>query len=150
MINVDFKILPFNENHIKEIYEIEKLCFATPWDIASLEGELNNAFAKYYVAVYNDKVIGYAGIWNIIDEGHITNIAVHPDYQDQGVGDCLLDNLIKACKERNVLSLTLEVRKSNIKAQKLYEKHGFIVEGVRKKYYSDNDEDALIMWKYNI
>lgn len=150
MINVDFKILPFNESHIKEIYEIEKLSFATPWDIASLEGELNNTFAKYYVAVSDDKVIGYAGIWNIIDEGHITNIAVHPDYRNLGVGNRLLDTLIKACKERNIFSLTLEVRKSNIKAQRLYEKHGFIVEGVRKKYYSDNDEDALIMWKHNL
>lgn len=148
--NLDFKIIPFDETHIDEIFEIEKLCFATPWTIESLNGELHNAFAKYFVAVCDNKVIGYAGIWNIIDEGHITNIAVHPDYRSCGVGNSLLNKLIQVCKGLGIFSLTLEVRKSNINAQKLYEKHGFIVEGMRKRYYSDNDEDALIMWKHHL
>lgn len=146
---MDFKILPFDESHVEEIYEIEKLCFATPWDLQSIRGELKNAFAKYFVAFYENKVIGYAGLWNIVDEGHITNIAVHPDYHGLGIGDSLLCKLIETCKEKKIYSLTLEVRESNIKAQNLYKKHGFIVEGVRKKYYSDNNEDALIMWRYN-
>jgi len=143
-----FKIVPFTEDHIEEIFEIEKLCFATPWTIESLKEELNNAIAKYLIAICDDKVIGYAGIWNIIDEGHITNIAVHPGYREHGVGDSLLDTLIEICNNNQIHSLTLEVRESNLKAQNLYKKHGFIVEGIRKKYYSDNNENALIMWKY--
>lgn len=146
---MDFKIVAFDEEHVEEIFEIENLCFATPWDLQSIRGELNNAFAKYFVAIYDNKVIGYAGLWNIIDEGHITNIAVHPEYQGLGIGNSLLSKLIEICKEKNIYSLTLEVRESNYKAQSLYKKHGFIVEGLRKKYYSDNDENALIMWKYN-
>ena len=89
-------------------------------------------------------------MWIVFHEGDITNVAVHPDYRKQGVGNLLIDNLITLCKENNINSLTLEVRESNIPAQSLYKKHGFKEEGVRKNFYNNPKENAIIMWKYDI
>ena len=81
-----------------------------------------------------------------MDEGHITNVAVHSDYRGQKIGDKLIKALVKICKDNNIISMTLEVRVSNIVAQNLYKKYGFKLAGIRKEYYSDNKEDAMIMW----
>ena len=89
-------------------------------------------------------------MWKIIDEAHITNLAVHPDFRRKGVAKVLLINALKECYEEKIKFLTLEVRASNIKAFTLYEKFGFKSLGIRKKYYQDNNEDALIMWSENI
>lgn len=149
-MKIDFQIRTFEEKDIDQIFNIETLCFATPWTKDSLLEELKNKFARYVVAVSNNIVIGYAGLWVIFDEGHITNIAVHPEFRGVKIGETLLKSLTSLCKKENVTSLTLEVRKSNIIAQNLYKKFGFVSEGVRKGYYGDNKEDALIMWNRNI
>ena len=91
--------------------------------------------------------MGYAGMWIILDEGHITNIAVDPTYRRQGIGQGLLDELTKLAVERGAIAMTLEVRVSNAEAQSLYTKLGFVPRGIRKGYYQDNKEDALIMWR---
>lgn len=147
----DIEISPLKLEHIDRILTIDALCFPTPWSRKSLEREVeNNALTKYVVAKKSGIVIGYAGMWVILDEGHITNVAVHPEYRGIGAGSLLLEALIEICKIELIKSMTLEVRKSNIRAQNLYKKYGFSEKGIRKEYYRDNKEDALIMWKYNI
>lgn len=112
-----------------------------------MEAELNNKLARYIVAVHDDKVIGYCGIWLVLDEGDITNIAVDPDYRGQHISSLILSNIIELCRNEKISSITLEVRKSNVIAQSLYKKFGFISEGVRKGYYQDNGEDCILMRK---
>ncbi|MDF2503503.1 MULTISPECIES: ribosomal protein S18-alanine N-acetyltransferase [Clostridium] len=143
-------VCPFEEEYIDAILSIEELSFKDPWSRDSMERELNNSFARYLVVKYNDKVIGYGGMWLILDEGHITNIAVAPKYRCMGAGNVILKSLIDICEKEQINSLTLEVRMTNTIAQKLYNKFGFVSEGIRKNYYADNNEDALIMWKRNI
>ena len=143
-------IIPFNKNHIMDIFKISTLSFVTPWSYESIENELNNKFARYVVAKLNDVIIGFGGVWLILDEGHITNIAVHPEFRGIGAGDMIVKALIELCKQERISSITLEVRVSNKAAQNLYKKHGFIEAGIRKNYYADTKEDAIIMWKYNI
>jgi len=133
---------------LDRIMEIEKNAFTTPWSRESFILEITkNALAKYIVAEIGDKVVGYGGIWLIIDEGHITNIAVDIDYRKMGAGNSLVEGLINLCEEKDIGSMTLEVRETNIVAQNLYKKYGFIEAGIRPKYYSDDNEDAIIMWK---
>ncbi len=132
---------------VKEIAELEKKCFAIPWSEKSFTDEMNNKLAVYLVAKDNGKCIGYAGFWNISGEGGITNVAVLPQYRKQGIGSMLIKTMIKTARELDIYLLTLEVRKSNIAAQGLYNKYGFDIIGERKRYYSDNGEDAWIMTK---
>jgi ribosomal-protein-alanine N-acetyltransferase len=146
----NIEIIPFNKNHVNDVLYISNLSFLTPWTIDSIEKELDNKLARYVVAIKDNLVVGYGGIWLILDEGHITNIAVHPEYRGIGAGDMIVEALIELCRLEGIVSMTLEVRKSNVVAQNLYKKHGFIVEGVRKNYYADTHEDAVIMWKYNL
>jgi [ribosomal protein S18]-alanine N-acetyltransferase len=146
----NIEIIPFNKNHVNEVLYISNLSFLTPWTRDSIEKELENRLARYVVAIKDDVVIGYGGIWFILDEGHITNIAIHPEYRGVGAGDMIVEALIEVCKLEGIASMTLEVRRSNVVAQNLYKKHGFIVEGVRKNYYADTHEDGVIMWKYNL
>jgi len=140
---------PMTIEDVDQVLDIEALSFPTPWSRnAFLYELLENERAVYYtVGNSMNKVIGYIGMWVIFDEGHITNIAVHPAYRHQGVAKFLLTNFIKIAREKKVKHLTLEVRRSNIIAQNLYQKMGFVHMGVRRKYYLDNNEDALIMWK---
>ncbi|MCL6614876.1 MAG: ribosomal protein S18-alanine N-acetyltransferase [Firmicutes bacterium] len=133
---------------LDEVLAIESASFASPWSRASFLYELlENQRAVYLVAKEDERVVGYIGMWVIFDEGHITNLAVHPDFRRRGIGALLLSELIAEAKTRGVSHLTLEVRQSNLGAQLLYAKHGFVTRGVRRRYYRDNDEDALIMWK---
>ncbi len=130
------------------IMEIEKGSFSTPWTRNSFEKEiLENVLAKYIVAEVDGEVVGYGGIWLILDEGHITNIAVSKDHRGKGIGKFLMMGLIDYCKKRGIHNMTLEVRKSNDIAQNLYRKMGFLDCGIRPDYYTDNHEDAVIMWK---
>ncbi|NMB96565.1 MAG: ribosomal protein S18-alanine N-acetyltransferase [Clostridiaceae bacterium] len=138
-------------SHIDDIMIVERLSFTTPWSKNAFLHELkDNKFSKYISALVNGRVVGYAGMWQIFDEGHITNIAVHPEYRKNGIGSMLLEKLIEISLENGVEKLTLEVRRSNIAAKKLYFKYGFKAEGIRKCYYADNGEDAIIMWKYDL
>ena len=132
---------------VPDIAALEKVCFALPWSEQAFYDELDNKLARYFVAKSGGKVVGYAGVWSVSGEGGITNVAVHPDYRRQGIGSMLIEAMIKSARAEKLDLLTLEVRKSNIAAQGLYEKYGFVPIGLRKRYYSDNDEDAIIMTK---
>ncbi|MCX7711027.1 MAG: ribosomal protein S18-alanine N-acetyltransferase [Clostridia bacterium] len=137
--------------HVDEVMVVENLSFSIPWSKnAFIEEVTKNKFAIYYTAGVEGKIVGYAGMWQVFDEGHITNIAVHPEFRTSGVGSALLEKLIDTAKKRGITRMTLEVRRSNLAAQGLYEKYGFAVGGIRKAYYADTNEDALIMWKENI
>lgn len=145
----DVEVVKMTAEHVDDIMVIEKLSFTIPWSRdAFIEEVTNNKFARYLCAKINDKVIGYAGFWKVCDEGHITNIAVHPEFRNNKVGSILMERLLEMAKKEGVSAVTLEVRISNIPAQNLYKKYGFKVMGIRKGYYADNGEDALIMWKH--
>ena len=147
MLEPAVKIRPLEEADVDALCEIEKLCFAMPWSKESIMHDLKeNICARYLVLTVDGVVAAYAGVWLVIDEGHITNIAVHPDYRRRGYGESILRALIALCKENCMGLMTLEVRRSNAAAQALYHKIGFIDVGYRKRYYEDNREDALIMY----
>lgn len=132
---------------LDDIMEVEELSFHTPWSRESFIKEITeNKLALYIVAEIDGKVVGYCGIWIIVDEGHITNVAVHPEYRGNAIGKKLVKALIAKCKKINIEQLTLEVRVNNDVAIHLYESFGFKGVGVRKGYYTDTKEDALIMW----
>ena len=135
---------------LDEVMAIENACFAVPWTRESMHGELFSLMKFYYVAVIDGKIAGYGGMWHVVTEGHITNIAVAPKYRRMGVGSAIVEKLMQTAKEKEMLGVTLEVRVSNTAAINLYEKNGFVTTGVRKKYYSDNNEDAYLMWNYLI
>ena len=128
------------------IHQIEEENFSMPWSKADFEEELKNPSAIYLVAELDGVVVGFCGLWNILNEGHITNIAIKKEHQTQGIGTKLIKSLIDYSKEKKIEALTLEVRVSNIKAQHIYEKLGFTNGGLRKDFYQYPKEDAIIMW----
>jgi ribosomal-protein-alanine N-acetyltransferase len=135
------------EKDIEQILKIERLSFTTPWSRESFENELTkNQYALYIVLEDEKEIIGYCGSWVIIDEVHITNIAILPEYRGKKLGEALLRKVIEVVKGKGARKMTLEVRMSNYVAQSLYRKLGFLDGGVRRNYYSDNQEDALVMW----
>jgi ribosomal-protein-alanine N-acetyltransferase len=132
---------------VDHILEVEKQSFTTPWSREAFQNELTqNHFAHYVVVEMDGEIIGYCGMWMIVDEAHITNIALLPEYRGRGMGETLLRGMMQAAKTYGAKKMTLEVRVSNVAAQKLYEKLGFEQQGVRPNYYTDNMEDAYIMW----
>jgi ribosomal-protein-alanine N-acetyltransferase len=144
----EFHTAEMDVRHIPAILEIERRSFPTPWSERAFMSELTqNAYAHYIVALHGDRVIGYAGMWLILDEAHVTNIAVHPDYRGRHVGELLLGDLERRARAQGCTRMTLEVRPSNAVAQRLYRKHGFAPRGLRPGYYTDTREDAIIMWK---
>ncbi|MBI0581092.1 ribosomal protein S18-alanine N-acetyltransferase [Neobacillus cucumis] len=135
------------EEDIDQILEVEHASFTTPWSREAFYNELNNnKFAVYIVLEEEDKIIGYCGAWIVIDEAHITNIAILPGYRGKKLGEALLQKMMSVAREMGAKSMTLEVRVTNQIAQSLYRKFGFQNGGIRKNYYSDNQEDALVMW----
>lgn len=140
-------ILEMKIDHLKELLGIEKRCFSIPWTENMFLEELENPLAKYTVIKSSGKIAGYGGMWFILDEAHITNIAVDPSYQKQGLGSHLLSHMIKKAEDEHIYNMTLEVRKGNEAALNLYKKFRFEECGIRKKYYEDNQEDAIIMWR---
>ena len=145
---MDILVRKMEERDLDRIMEIEDDCFTTPWSREAFVLEITkNELARYIVAEINDKVVGYGGIWMIVGEGHITNIGVESKYRRLGVGNKILEGLIDISKDMEIISMTLEVRESNIAAQNLYKKYGFTEYGKRPNYYSDDNEDAIIMWK---
>lgn len=144
-----FEIIPMTAEHIDGVLAVEEATFSIPWTRKDFEREMTeNNLAIYYVAVAEGKIVGYAGMWHVITEGHITNVAVLEDYRKQGIGDALMDQLEQVALEKEMIGITLEVRINNTPAQRLYHKHGYRAEGLRKNYYPDTHEDAVIMWKY--
>ncbi len=132
---------------IDRIHEIETKSFATPWSKEAFHNELTmNKFALYTVIEVGNEVAGYCGAWMVIDEVHITNIALLPEYRGMKLGEALLRKVMDLVKELGAKTMTLEVRVSNLVAQSLYRKLGFQEGAIRKQYYTDNLEDALVMW----
>ncbi|MED3623218.1 ribosomal protein S18-alanine N-acetyltransferase [Neobacillus thermocopriae] len=135
------------EEDINQVYEVEKASFTTPWSIEAFYNELyNNKFAVYIVVEQDHRVIGYSGMWLVIDEAHVTNVAILPEYRGRKLGEAMMRKLMAVAREMGAKSMTLEVRVTNEVAQSLYRKLGFQNGGIRKNYYSDNQEDALVMW----
>ena len=133
------------EADIDAVAAIEAATFPTPWSRDAFASEMRNVAARYLVAETDGRVIGFAGAWVILDESHVTNIAVLEAYRGRGIGRLLTAGLLQYLANLGAAYVTLEVRRSNAVAQSLYESLGFVRLGVRKRYYEDNGEDALIM-----
>lgn len=140
-------ILPMNESHVARVAALEALCFSDPWSEKSVASELNNSLSYWLVAVEGERVAGYVGSQTVIDETDMMNIAVHPDFRRQGIAEALVEALVDKLKEKGSRCLTLEVRESNLPAITLYEKLGFTQIGLRKNYYRNPRENALILRK---
>jgi ribosomal-protein-alanine N-acetyltransferase len=135
------------QTHLEDVIEIERHSFPTPWSREAYFHEITgNDFAYYTVALQGKTVVGYCGMWIILDEAHITTIAAHPDHRSQGLGAILLHQLMDEARRRGCNKMTLEVRPSNLHALRLYTKTGFVSHGLRPGYYADTGEDAIIMW----
>ena len=149
---MEIQIRRMEKTDIDSVIEIEAKAYGEHhWSKESFLNELSNDLARYYAAFDNkNHLLGYAGCWQILEEVHITNIAVAPDFRRNGIGEKLLRKIIDDCYENKAKYITLEVRVSNLPAIGLYEKYGFKSLGVRKGYYQNNNEDALIMWTENI
>lgn len=133
---------------LDEVLAIEHSSFPTPWSRASYHRELVvNGYATYLVGRIDGRLASYGGMWVVLDEAHITNIAVHPQFRGRGLGWLTLTALEARARELEASRMTLEVRVSNHVARRLYEKAGFRGTGVRRNYYSDTGEDAIVMWK---
>lgn len=132
---------------VDAVTEIDRRCFEIPWSKNAFTDEMNNQLAVYFVVKDEGKCVGYCGLWNVAGEGDITNIAVLPEYRRRGIGSILLETLIRHASGLHLSLLTLEVRAGNKPAQALYAKYGFKRIGARKRYYSNNGEDAWIMTK---
>lgn len=144
--SIPAEILPMRRAHVRDVLEIERAVYPRPWSAALFFSELAQPKTRHYViAVLDDKVIGYGGVMVHADEAHITNVAVEPDIQHRGVGRALMVNLMRTARERDANTVALEVRVSNWPAQRLYAWFGFRPIGVRKNYYAESGEDALVM-----
>ena len=131
---------------LDEVQQIEQASFSTPWPSNAYRSELmTNRLATYLVARIDGRIVGYGGMWLMVDEAHITTFAIHPGWRRQRIGERLLLAFLDLARDRHAREATLEVRLSNLAARRLYEKYGFRPVGLRPRYYSDNNEDALIM-----
>ena len=148
----EISITRMEASDIEKVISIEAEAYgAHHWSKSAFYDELQNNLAKYYVAKTPEgEIVGYAGTWHIIDEGHITTIAVKNSHKRKHIGEAIIIKILEDCYEAEVKYLTLEVRVSNEPAIALYNKYGFNSLGTRKGYYQDNNEDALIMWTENI
>ncbi|MDN7243025.1 ribosomal protein S18-alanine N-acetyltransferase [Planococcus sp. N028] len=132
---------------IDAVYDIETLSFSLPWTKEAFFYEMVDNEHAYYVIAETDKgIVGYCGMWLVMDEAHVTNIAIRPDERGKKLGERLMMAAIEVAKDQGAMLMTLEARVSNHVAQNLYRKLGFKNGGIRKRYYSDNYEDALVMW----
>lgn len=143
MMNI--AIEKMTEEHILHLAQLEKQCFSTPWSENALSEELSNPLARFFVCVADGQVCGYIGAHNVVGEVYITNVAVLPSHRGQGIGAMLVGFLKEYSKAENAEFITLEVRKSNSVAIRLYEKMGFKVVGERKGFYENPKEDAILM-----
>ncbi len=151
MIPAEIRIRPMQVEDIPEVYAIDVLSFSLPWSERSYRFEVteNTASSPWVAEAHfpdgSRRIVGMMVNWIILDEVHIATIAVHPDFRRMGIARLLLETGLREAFERGARMAFLEVRRSNTAAQKLYESMGFRVEGVRPKYYQDNQEDALLM-----
>lgn len=144
-------ISPMRRRHLRGVVAIEQQASSHPWSLGLFLGELRMPTSRsYFVALDRHVVVGFSGLMYTGDEGHITNIAVHPDYQRLGIAKRMLLGTMRQAVLQGLDAVTLEVRASNAAAQKLYQGFGFAPGGIRHKYYSDPREDALIMWAHDV
>ena len=136
-----------NKAHVAQVAELEKICFSAPWSENSIRSELTNPLSLWLVAVENNKVLGYVGSQSVMDEADMMNVAVDPSCRRRGIARMLVESLARSLADRNVKSLTLEVRSSNEPAKALYDQLGFEQVGKRPNYYRNPKEDALILRK---
>jgi [ribosomal protein S18]-alanine N-acetyltransferase len=149
---MDIKYERLKEEDLDAVLKIEQASFPLPWTRSMFEQELHIPTSHFFVAksMPTKEIVGYAGFWQVVDELHLINIAVGPEYRRQGLGRHLLFYILCDGKRLGLKKATLEVRASNLVAQRLYEEAGFKNIAVRKNYYADNLEDAVIMWLYNL
>ena len=133
--------------HVSQVAQLEKLCFSAPWSENSISSELTNPLSCWLVALDGDRVAGYVGSQTVLDESDMMNIAVDPQYRRQGIAQALVEELVKCLARKGSRCLTLEVRASNAGAIALYRKLGFVQVGLRKNYYRNPIEDAMILRK---
>ena len=144
----NIKIRPMTKEDAYELSKLDEVSFSVPWTENQFKGEAENEIATYFLATVDEKIVGYIGYWNVLNEGNITNIAVLPEYRRQKIASKLLEYAIKNAIAENLSLMTLEVRKSNEPAKNLYAKFGFEPLGIRKDYYHKPLEDAVIMTLY--
>lgn len=141
---------PLREAHIPQILAIEKLVNTAPWSDRSFRNELTNPHGIFLVVMLDNRIVGYGGCWLVIDEAHITSVAIDEEYRRYGIGERLMNELLAKAKEKGMVCSTLEVRASNVGAINLYEKLGYKITAQRKRYYPENKEDAMVMWLYDL
>lgn len=141
------EIKPLSTEELDQVLAIEAESFSNPWAVATFIKELNNNYAYYLVATVKEHVVGYLGSWLLCNEVHITTLAVREKYRRQGVATKLLEELVTGLEQECYDKVSLEVRASNHQAQKLYCEQGFMKVDIESDYYSDNGEDAVVMWK---
>lgn len=148
MLNQDYLVRKMTEEDLDRVMFIEQEAFALPWSRESYLSELKNNFAAYLVCDVEGEVAGYGGIWVVFEQAHITNVAIGHDYRLRGLGKSLMLELEKVARQKKATHILLEVRPSNLAARTMYKKLGFVDMSIRKAYYSDNNEDAIVMTKY--
>jgi ribosomal-protein-alanine N-acetyltransferase len=148
---LEVRITPMRRRHLRGVLRIEQQVYPRPWTFGLFLGEISQRASRVYlVARVGSEVVGYAGMFRAVDDGHITTVAVDPAWQRHGVATRMLLALARAALERGCRNLTLEVRMSNSGAQALYQRFGFVPAGVRKGYYPETGEDALVMWANDV
>ena len=146
-MNETITVRPMVMTDVDGVMAVEQDSFLTPWSRSAFEEELaQNRLARYIVAEENGMIVGYAGTWLVINEAHVTNVAVSSQRRREGIGRMLMQKLMELARENGMESMTLEVRVSNAAARHLDEQLGFVEAGIRKNYYSETKEDALILW----
>jgi ribosomal-protein-alanine N-acetyltransferase len=148
---LEVHIVPMRRRHLRSIVRIEAQVYPRPWSHSLFVSELAlRSTRAYFVAKVGRDIVGYAGLMMSMTDGHVTTIAVDPAWHRHGIGTRLLLALAREGIERDATALTLEVRLSNKGAQEMYKRFGFTAVGVRKGYYADTGEDALVMWAYEV
>ena len=145
---MDLQITDAEEGMLPQLEELEKLCFSMPWTIEQLRSQLPDEHHVFLTARKGEHLLGYVGMMVVLDEGYISNVAVAPEARRRGIGDALIEELMRRADLLKLALVTLEVRQSNAPAAALYEKHGFTAVGIRKNYYDLPREDAVLMTYY--
>lgn len=141
-------IRPMRKEDIFQVSQIEKLSFPTPWSCGIFSSELDKkTLTFYYVMEYQDEVIAYTGYWKLANEAHLVNLAVYPAFRRKGLGSKLLKYVLEKAQNQGLDTITLEVRRFNLAAQKFYERFDFKKVAIRPSYYVETGEDALVYWK---
>ena len=146
----EISIIPLDEASLDAVVAIEQTCFPEPWSRCLFVQEIRHESSVFVVMRSDDTVIGYGGYWRVLDEAHITNVAIVPARRRQGYGSMLLKWLLESARKHGVTRATLEVRESNMAAKKMYAKFGFESVALRRGYYAATRENAVIMWKTDV